>query len=66
VFPAVIPLSAAVGLLMIGAVIALLGETWAGLDSDAQLRVAGLTFVGGLLLLGLDPIRDWMRRRKTD
>jgi hypothetical protein len=54
-----IPLATAVGFLLIGAVLALLGTAWAGLATEHQLAVGGVAFTVALGLLGID-----YRRRK--
>lgn len=49
-----IGLATALGLLLVGAVLALLGATWAGLAAEHQLAVAGVCFTAALVLLGID------------
>jgi len=57
----VIPMRTAVGLLLMGATLALLGATWIGMDPAAQ-RAAVVAMAGvSLALLGLDYIDE--RRR---
>ena len=53
----------AVGLLLLGAVLALLGATWLGLDSDAQRSVLVAVGAVSLALLGLDYIDERRTRR---
>lgn len=52
-----IPLRIAVALLLLGALIALLGSSWAAMTPDQRSALAGLMFVGVLVLMGLEPLR---------
>ena len=49
-----IGLATALGLLLVGAFLALLGATWVNLAPEHQLAVAGVCFTVALGLLGLD------------
>jgi hypothetical protein len=51
-----ISLRIAVGLLLLGAMIAMLGAAWIDMNVEQRLAAAGVLFIGILFLLGMDPI----------
>lgn len=49
-----VPMRTALGLLLTGALLAMLGSAWIELSADQRLSVAATTFVAILILLSVD------------
>ena len=61
--PWVISITVAVALVLLGALIAMLGSAWVSMGTTDRLTLAGILFIGILILLQVDPItRRWRDR----